>query len=703
MSRRVKPRALAAVPLVVSLTAFADTTITIDGAVGDWAAVTSCVSDPAGDTAITIDLTKACVTNNNSSGVNGSLFAWFQAASTIASADHYMGFTFDVNDNGLVDSADEQWMLHFSLGSTTPDALAVFTPGSVVARRTYVTTGSCGGSGSNDGWSGKKAGQHIEMKVAYGCLGGGFQYGADERRLSFGTFDETAAVYYDGTLDTLTLAQAPPEVKLADAVAGNGAATIRWSNPNSHAGTLVLRSVSTLFLPSLTDHSTYAVGATSNGWVVVSSDDTGASTTFADQGLVNGTRYFYRVYNHHQRHTWSGGNAPSSAGLFVEPTAGRSDGGAAVPVWCASFGYPAMQRPVVSQSTAVFTASNGGTLSANVTSVANAATDGQELWRPVQLSAAVQSRPLLVPLYNRTGNYLVTGDQSGHLYLVRASTGETVWNANAGAALGDALQNQPVAQLYAYADVAFKAAHPGRDLIFIGTHNVSALDNKVYAISSVTGEVVWAYAPGNLDSINGGMLVDYTNNRLFVAARSNGSTQPSVRVLSSLTGALVTSLSLGDIDTGVNLDFQSQQAYLVTNAGMAYGLSLSTLAVVWSANIGATSSWVYPTGNGFIASLSAGAVRRYSVVGATVSQLWSTNVAGPSGVALDYVNQKAYVGGSDGVLRQLRLTDGVAEKSVTIVSQAPKDLGQPQLDTATGRLHFGTMDGRLCAHAVPLP
>ena len=39
--------------------------------------------------------------------------------------------------------------------------------------------------------------------------------------------------------------------------------------------------------------------------------------------------------------------------------------------------------------------------------------------------------------------------------------------------------------------------------------------------------------------------------------------------------------------------------------------------------IGATSSWIFPTGNGFIASMSSGELRRYNVSGATATLQWA--------------------------------------------------------------------------------
>ena len=91
-----------------------------------------------------------------------------------------------------------------------------------------------------------------------------------------------------------------------------------------------------------------------------------------------------------------------------------------------------------------------------------------------------------------------------------------------GYTLGERIQGQPIIQFNSFANATLQAANPGRDLIFVGTRNTS-LPNKVVALSSATGLPVWTYQPGDLGMINGGFLVDYEYNRLFIAARGTGS------------------------------------------------------------------------------------------------------------------------------------------------------------------------------------
>ncbi len=500
---------------------------------------------------------------------------------------------------------------------------------------------------------------------------------------------------------------ATPNIANFVSTSGNAQNRLKWTNVSPHSGVVIARrAIAVTWAP--TTGVTYTAGQQVNGGgnpttIAYADDAANAASAFSDTG-INATRYFYKVFAHANGKTYASGSVPVSTGLFSEPTVGTGS----TPIWCYSVGFPSMQQPVTKLGTAVFTANNGGSLTANLTTPGTPATDGSERWRPVQLQAAVQSRPLSLP--TQIGDLLITGDQSGHGYAVNPTTGAVVWTANGGAALGNAIQGQPVAQLYAYegsfgaAGAAFQAANPGRDLVFFATRNASTTNNKVYAVSSTNGAVVWTYAPGNLDIISGGMAVDYVNNRLYVAAH-NG-----LRILNSLTGAQVGSLLGGvALDFGVNLDFAggtAVAAYTVSATGTAYGISLATMTQTWSFALpGPTSTWIFPTGNGFIASIKAGGVRRYSVSGATVTLVWTAApaVPSPNGATIAYTLNKIYVGSSDGKLRQLNYDTGVVEKTLSLVTVAPTDLGFPTIDSTVNRLHVGTMDGRICAVPIPLP
>ncbi len=683
--------------------AHADTTITVDGNAADWSAVTTCFNEATGDGPNGIDISRSCVENNNASGNAGYLFGLYQSASNLpTNQETYFGFLIDKNNDGQITSADEAWAIYYDRNASSPTALVVYDAITFDVERSYTSTSSCGGSGTANGWNASRTSRTVELRIAYGCLG--LSFGNDNRLVQFGVypnFDVTDRAYYNGTTGTLTTAAAPPDVVSLVAISGLNRNRLVWTNPSLHEGVIILRSTGSAPSTAPVKGTQYAVNAALGNATVVYSDTGGSTTsTFTNTGLTNGTRYYYRVYNHHQHFTYASGNVPSSSGVFSEPTSRTGSS----PLWCYSTGLPTVQMPVTETGGAVLSENNQGQVISSLSST-NAAIDGDERWRPVQLGAAVQARAPIAPFVDRTGNFVVTGDQSGKTYLISSATGSVVWTGNGGAAIGDAVQAPAGAQLYSYAGAAFQAANgppalaAKRDLIYFATRSTtSKTNNRVVALSSVNGALVWSYQPGNLDIINGGMMVDYTNNRLFVAARSNSNTQSSLRVLNSMTGALVAQLSLGDIDTGVVKD--GNQAYVINNAGTAYGINLTTLTVAWSANVGATSTYLWPLGGAFIASVKTGTVARWNVTGTSATLGWSRAVAGPAGLRYHNGLQKFFVGSSDGKIHQLHPTTGVDEKQLVVSSQG---IGAPHLDEVLNRIHVGGLDGRVCSFQLPLP
>lgn len=683
------PRALVIAGVLAAGAALADRNITVNGYNNDWAGATTCTQEASNDGSPGLELLRTCMTNNNSSGSNNFLFVEYETRNNRNTKNHtYYGFNFDKTDDGFITSADELWVFHFAPSPAAP-VLEVRDPITFALRTTYANTNNCGGSGATNGWSVSSVNKIVEGSIAYGCLG--LAYGADTRLIQLGLFptaDLSVLAYYNGTADTVVTAAPPPDVIRLTAVAKNAANVLTWNNPTLHAGVLVLGAQGGVPNTAPTKGSTYSIGQTLGNATVLYFDDNGSSAaTFTESGLTNGTRYFYKVYNHHQHRTYSAGNAPTSSGIFSEPTS-RTAGS---PLWCYSFGFPSLQRPTSEAAAAAFTANQSGTITASRTDTAVEANDGLERFRPVQLSGPVQARFPLLDLSGFSTKMIVTGDQTGRAYAINSQTGAVAWTANGGTPLGNSIQH--FVMPYSASGTA------PWDRLLVGTRNNSTTTNKVYSLLSTTGAIGWTYAPNNLDIISGGMVVH--NGRLYVPARSAGNTQASLRVLDVVSGAQVAALSLGDIDYDLNRD-QFGTLYVTTNSGTVYGVDTATNTVSWSQAVGATSAPVFVTGNGFVASLKSGSVARYQVQGTTVTQLWSTPIAGPTGVVIYYMAggvAKYYVGSSDGHVYQLS-TAGAVEKSITVSDQAT---GMPTVDSPAARLHVGTLDGRLCSYPVPFP
>jgi|CXWL01.1.fsa_nt_gi hypothetical protein len=527
-----------------------------------------------------------------------------------------------------------------------------------------------------------------------------------------------------------------PAVAQFTAVSGNAQNQLWWNNVAPHRGTVVVRRANVAVAWTPTNGTPYPLNTQvqnlgGNPTVVVHSDlDATATDTATSGGLTNGTRYFYKAFAFNGNYVYANGNIPTSNGIFSIPTlkAGTQ------PKWCYSVGTSTTQQPVTELGAAVFSAGNGGAVTANRTTVTNPATDGFERFRPVPLTAAVQARFPVVGLRGQSAadTFIITGDQGGRVYAINARTGDWLWTANNGNPFttGDIIQAQPAVQLYAYSNSTFQnwsqAALPtgfgvptGTDLVFVATR-ISAVTNRIYALRATDGARMWTYNPGNLGMVNGGMLVDYTNNRLYVGTRAGPGTggAQTIRILDTLTGASVpltpaqiTALSVGDIDHGINKDFTSNQAYIINSTGTAHGIDMTTFASAWNIPLGVTpNAYIWPLGNGFLASVgtavaAGGSVRRYKVAGAVATLQWSAGILGPTGITVDYADggvnaQKVLVGNLDGGVRQLFMSDGGVEK---VLSVTTVPVGAPTIDKTTGRMHVGTFDGRVCAYPVPLP
>jgi hypothetical protein len=522
---------------------------------------------------------------------------------------------------------------------------------------------------------------------------------------------------------TLFVNRVVPEVESLVALAGPNRNTLLWTNPADHDGVLVLRGVGITPNTAPEPGRRYVPGEALGNATVVYSDELSVASSYVDTGLTNRTAYHYRVFNHDALYRYSPGNVPASLGLKSIPT-GRGPG---EPLWCYSVGFSSLQQPITELGVGIFTSSTSGRVTANLTNTTTAERDGEERWRPVLLQGSVQSRFPVVPLYGLPGQYILTGDQAGYTYAIRADTGEVLWRGNGGVSLGT-LQSFPVVQLHdtASTNAAYKAAHPGRDLAFFATRLSSGTANRVVALNAATGALVWTYAPGDLGMVSGGMLIDYTTNRLYVGARSNGGSLASLRILDSLTGKEVARLSLGDIDYGV-IRYGSLNVALVTNSdGTVYGLDMTTMKVAWSAavatrpsvSVPAFSQFARPVTGGFVvsiqgASAAEGRVERWKVVTTTdattgtptttVTREWSTPIPSPSGTFSATIGgvQRLYVGGKDEKLHELDFATGVDGKQLSLPGALT--IGTPTVDSTVSRLHVGTQDGRVCAFQLPFP
>lgn len=710
--------------------ALADRAINVDGSNADWVGVTTCFTDEgAGDASGGVDLSRACLENDNASGDVGKLYALFETANPPPTdTTVYFGVAVDVDNDGDLDSNDEAYALRYDAGSTTPVLSVHVYGGAYMVKRQYASPSDCGGSATSNGWSFGRAGNVVEMGISYGCvrgeskntIGPSLSYGNDERLMLLGVypaFDFTEPNFYDGTTGTMypQATTAPPPI-LPALTSMSGKNKLFWTNPLAHAGTLIVRRAGSFSVDGTTFTPTNGTRYTAGTQVkagsgknaitfdVVFADGKGDAESYTDTGLTDGTRYYYKIWNHTPDYVYSSGE-PSPNGIFGEPRAVAAN----EPVWCYSTMATTLQQPLTQAGVGVYTSGNSGRIIALRTAPGQT-NDGDELWRPVSVGGTVQSRFPLVPLKGRSSKYIVTGTSEGLVAVVDAATGATVLSVPTSVSGIDFIPSFLSVQLHDFSDAAFKAAHPGRDLIFVAGRKAGTTTYKVAALSSADGSLVWAYE--GLSSILGGMMIDYPRNRLY--AGTSAATD-SVKVFSTTSGALLGSLPTAPVTTGVVKDFYWNnsvgQVIVTANNGLTYGFDLGWTtapgAPSWTVGHGGLpASFPIPIANGFLVSLrgaTTDSVRRYSVTTGSSTAIWSPgpNIPNPSGAWFQNTTNTVWASGSDNsavhTVNALDFATGATKTSLGMQSRP----GMPGLDMTAKRLVVGLEDGRVCAYATP--
>jgi len=342
------------------------------------------------------------------------------------------------------------------------------------------------------------------------------------------------------------------------------------------------------------------------------------------------------------------------------------------------------------------------------------AADGTRAFAPFATGGAIQSRSPVIPASLRTPSSTVdiayVTSQDGFVYAVDTNTGAQVWKS---ASLGTALQGGAAVWLQSVKALTIGGASV--DAVIVGTRNSSTTNNKVYALRGDTGATLWTFNSGltsSVDIISSTPYVDYDNNTVWVTSRSAGGTgQPSVWKLNAANGALITSLSLGDIDSSPVASFDGTFRYVGTNAGTLKAIRTSDNAVfTHTPASGSGAIKGFPLSFSFATPSVATpdtivfsrdtTVHAVSFNGSTFSVLWTTTLTGTPTVSapLDDGLGKIYVGASDGKVHQLRLSDGVDEAQRTIVPGTPT-VGDPSFDVVLNRVYVGATDGHIYAFA----
>lgn len=420
-------------------------------------------------------------------------------------------------------------------------------------------------------------------------------------------------------------------------------------------------------------------------------------------------------------------------------------GGSTEPVFVNGFGSLGLSQASPSPDTAAaFYVNSAGKL------LTVSAADGSRIFAPYTLSSGVKSISPCVTLPGDPAKTLFTNSLSGDTFAIWASgpsAGSLRWStagvdydsASSGRqALGDAL----------YSSVGFYIAQSPR--VFVGTHNMSGRQNRLFALNATTGACVWVFngtcagatGTSNLGQISAPPVVDSGHNRIFFGSTKllTGPTVWALDPQDTPAGSRVLwSRDVGDTNSWVTFsDTSLTSLYVSTNAGRIYKLDPATGSTCWGStsdgcgtstgseqffctdpevNARTTScsngsaivsgiqpifgsavpsfkNLIFTTADGYVHNVSSSGVQR-----------WSTQIPGATApLGMWWINQASggavYVGSNVGLVYELSMSTG-AITGTRDVGGASVTMGAPSGDSFTNRLYVTTSEGNFYAFAEP--
>src|SRR5262249_22881865 len=261
--------------------------------------------------------------------------------------------------------------------------------------------------------------------------------------------------------------------------------------------------------------------------------------------------------------------------------------------WSTAIVGGAALNPAVAGTDRVSLGSNGGKL------ISLSSSTGAWSGTPASTLGAV---PGYVSVFPQGGGEMVVGsDQNGWVYGVDPATGAYYWVRKLNT---DAVQAAVSTYLRGFFSSAMTAAYPGTyDVVFVATMNNTSsggfTNNKVFALRSDTGAVLWTFSPATLasglcptgcpmDQVLGQPWVDYARARLYVASRDGSAgTQNSLWFLDLPTADLTPTpptpptrlarYSGADFTTGPSQSSDGNSLWIGDESGTLHIVNLATL------------------------------------------------------------------------------------------------------------------------------
>jgi hypothetical protein len=476
-------------------------------------------------------------------------------------------------------------------------------------------------------------------------------------------------------------------------------ATVHWSSVNPVL--IVANATPVTFTPN--DGTTYTAGQIVGTDLVAYRGAVATDTSYTGTGLVFNTTYYFTV--------WA--IAGNVGGCDTPPCYVGGSTGSVTPrsntAWSSIVVGGAALNPAVAGTGRMSFGSNAGKL----VSVDSATGE----WNGVPANTVSPVQGYVTVFSYNGGEAVIGGDQSGWVYSVNQATGAYHWIVKLNA---DAIQ----APLSIYgreffgANAGMATAYPGSyDIIFAATANTTPAgftNNKVFALRSDTGAVLWTFSPATLavapcatgcpmDQVVGQPWVDIERARLYVTSGSGaGGTQNSIWVLNLLSsGALLARYAGGDITSAPSQSFDLSSLFVGNEAGVLNIVNLNNLAApltqntvaaglvfkgfIWEdLNESMAGRLYFVTTDGFVRALATPTSSSFA---------WSTRpVAGGTVAQLLPGFTSLWVGGNNGRMYQLNLTTGALEGSPFVVGAGTLTVGPVTTETGD-ELYAATSDG----------
>jgi outer membrane protein assembly factor BamB len=324
-------------------------------------------------------------------------------------------------------------------------------------------------------------------------------------------------------------------------------------------------------------------------------------------------------------------------------------------------------------------------------------------WIPFKMLKPSQHRPAVVPVpVGAASRVAYVGSQDGHVYAIDADTGALVWKSPT---LGQGVQAAPA--------VIFTAPPYSRayDLILVGTRNPGGA-NAFYGLNVNDGSVAWTFDNGGsgLGAVNGGAVMDYTNNRVCFASWERNLGDDTVWCLSfAFSGSwnVVNEWSdpIGNVSGSPII--MNGKLYVGTDGGDVHAYDALNGTPLWTRALGdgLVKTFVFPhfgTTELFLSTMSKIHCLDDATNGLPCSPSWpESGVTSPSTPLNVPFTTKLFVGSGDGSLYQLKTDNSMAPVGVQL-GDGSSVVGAPTFDIFNNLIYVGTDAGFIYA-VEPLP